>query len=84
MVVLTELHQTCGACPSQWKGTAEDGRRFYARYRWGWLTWGFGRTDGDAIDASIESPGVKLGDDLDGVLSTLAMLDEIGLEVRCG
>lgn len=30
--------KTCAACPSQWEGHLEDGRMFYIRYRWGWLT----------------------------------------------
>jgi hypothetical protein len=32
---LTELNQTCSACPSQWEGKVEDGKMIYVRYRWG-------------------------------------------------
>lgn len=35
---VTTLKRTCIACPSQWEGHLKDGRMFYGRYRWGWLT----------------------------------------------
>ena len=78
---LTELHRTCSACPSQWEGTTDNGQRFSARYRWGWLTWGFGPTLDAAIDASIDSPGLQCGDDLDGEIGTYEMLEKLNLQV---
>lgn len=35
---VTNLIQTCVACPAQWEGHIEDGRMFYCRYRWGNLS----------------------------------------------
>lgn len=35
---ITEIEQTCLACPSQWEGRLENGRTFYIRYRWGGLS----------------------------------------------
>lgn len=37
MIHVLDLNKTCSACPSQWEGKTEDGRDFYARYRWGIL-----------------------------------------------
>jgi len=38
MKTATTLTMTCSACPSQWEGTLDDGRNFYIRYRWGYLS----------------------------------------------
>lgn len=37
-VRVTEINQTCTACPSQWEGKTEDARQIYVRYRWGYLS----------------------------------------------
>lgn len=36
MTRIVRLVQTCVACPSQWDGWTDDGRRIYIRYRWGY------------------------------------------------
>lgn len=36
--LIRHLVQTCTACPSQWVGSALDGREFSVRYRWGVLS----------------------------------------------
>jgi hypothetical protein len=36
-ITITELQQTCVACPSQWEGRLADGRALYIRYRHGYL-----------------------------------------------
>lgn len=33
-----DITMTCGACPSQWEGTAVDGESVYIRYRYDRLT----------------------------------------------
>jgi hypothetical protein len=76
---LKTLRVTCSACPTQWEGTTEDGKHFYARYRWGRLTWGFGSGIDAAVDAAMDTEGKKLGGDLDGELSTRDMLENVGL-----
>jgi hypothetical protein len=38
MIVAKNLEQTCFACPSQWEGETVDGKKFYIRYRFGWLS----------------------------------------------
>lgn len=38
MIKLDWLNKTCHACPSQWEGETSEGLRFYARYRWGYLS----------------------------------------------
>jgi hypothetical protein len=35
---VTDVVQTCEACPSQWDAKTEDGKYVYIRYRWGSLT----------------------------------------------
>jgi len=37
-MIVKNITQTCGACPSQWEGNLKDGRMFYARYRRGCLS----------------------------------------------
>jgi hypothetical protein len=37
MINVSEVVRTCHACPSQWEGTTNEGKRVYARYRWGFL-----------------------------------------------
>lgn len=87
-VRLRTLYMTCGACPSQWEGTAEDGRAIYVRYRHGYLSAGVGPTMDDAVTAgwNIEppSPGVlihseQVTDEDDGVMGTAEMLERTGL-----
>jgi len=46
---LVKLTKTCEACPAQWEGQTEDGQYVYARYRWGILSVGFGKTLDHAI-----------------------------------
>ena len=88
-VRLRTLDMTCGACPSQWEGTTEDGRVIYVRYRHGLLTAGVGSTMDDAVTAGwnpdrFPGDGVLIHneqvteDDL-GVMSTDEMLERTGL-----
>ncbi|WP_028058300.1 hypothetical protein [Candidatus Solirubrobacter pratensis] len=120
-VEITDLEQTCWACPSQWEGKLADGRHVYIRYRWGFLRVTVGATMNDAIkvgssdlmahvrlhrwfeegliDNEIDSNarlfereveriraeaedgeyiyGEQVGDDLDGDMSTIDMLDRL-------
>lgn len=72
---------TCGACPSQWEGRLDDGRRIYVRYRWGRLSVRVSDapTD-DTMDAvgGTEVVGVQLSDGLDGLLT----YEELGAATR--
>jgi len=68
MIKITELKQTCTACPSQWEGKAEDNSHFYARYRWGTLR------------VELEQRVMitkQIGDDLDGHLSYEALKSHV-------
>jgi hypothetical protein len=65
VIVVTSVEQTCGACPSQWEGVADDGRVVYARYRGGRLRVSLGAT----LEAALDSQPIidrMLGDSLDG------------------
>ena len=70
------LEQTCGACPAQWEGKIKDGRMFYIRYRWGFLSLRISDkyTDDvmDAVDGA-ELFGEQIGDEFDGFLDELKM-----------
>lgn len=66
------LKKTCTACPSQWEGTLDDGRAFYARYRWGELTVGLGEGVDEAVDNSMSADALVqeyVGDGLDGFMN---------------
>jgi len=62
------IKQTCSACPTQFEGEFEDGRFFYARYRWGNLTIHVGESVEDAV---ISRPIFEksVGTALDGSMS---------------
>ncbi len=47
---------TCHACPVQIEGTV-DGMHFYFRARWDAWTFGIGRTDDEAVDATWKPSG---------------------------
>jgi hypothetical protein len=52
---VNELRMTCGAAPTQWEGTVEDGRTVYVRFRHGELTVGLGADLSDAVGAASSS-----------------------------
>lgn len=70
-----EFSRTCFACPSQWEGELDDGRRLYVRYRHSWLNVGVGETADDAVDvafrpeALVRSQVGGLGDVGDGYMT---------------
>jgi len=46
-----KIKQTCIACPAQWEGQFADGRPFYVRYRWGYLSIRAGKKGKDVFTA---------------------------------
>lgn len=65
------IAKTCSACPSQWEGHLEDGRMFYARYRWGRLTVAVSDEPTDDVFVAVDGElavDVMLGDPYDGSL----------------
>ena len=69
---VTYINQTCGACPSQWEGNLEDGRMFYARYRWGCLSIELSKEKTNNVMMAMGEDGnliynERLGDEFDGV-----------------
>lgn len=79
-IVITELLQTCGACPAQWEGMTAGGQYIYIRYRSGRLTVGIGATDSEAVDKSIHEPLVecRVGLYADGFMTTEEMQMYLG------
>jgi hypothetical protein len=68
---VTELTQTCGACPTQWEGRTADDHYIYVRFRWGALRIGIGATDAAAVDNAMGNQPAffrQLGGSLDGFL----------------
>lgn len=87
-LVIEELIQTCGACPSQWEASLKDGRMLYIRYRWGCLSVRISlNPTEDAFDAvrGVEIWNGKLvrpdGDagDLDGLCEWFEVEEATGL-----
>lgn len=74
-VVVVELQQTCGACPSQWEGRTEDGRHVYIRYRFGLLTAGVDADEWGAV-RSAEEVGIS-GPAYEGEMETGEMIDRV-------
>ena len=75
---IKRIERTCLACPSQWEGKLTDGRMFYVRYRWGYLSIRVsnGKTD-DSMNAvrGEEIFGAQLGSDMDGCLSEQHLME---------
>ena len=72
MKVIKTKIQTCDACPSQWEETLEDGRMFYIRYRWGYLSVRVSEKPTEYLTDAVrgeEVYGKQMGDGLDGSLS---------------
>jgi hypothetical protein len=65
---LVELRRTCPSHPAQWIGETGTGSKFYARYRFGRLRWGF------AVRAAMASDGLLVGPSLDGEMEQSSML----------
>jgi hypothetical protein len=80
MIVKTII-QTCEACPSQWEGTLEDGRMFYARYRWGSLSIEVSKEPTSDVFIAMEPEGEliyyrkAIGGAYDGVLDQSDLVD---------
>ena len=69
---IKKLTQTCGACPSQWEASTDDGRMIYIRYRWGGLSVSISKEITDDIYDAIDGDNLfyeNLGDGLDGYLT---------------
>jgi hypothetical protein len=70
--VVVALEKTCTACPSQWKGSLEDGRTLYARYRGGALSVGVGEGLDEAVHNGMSEEAFyfdHVGDGLDGFMN---------------
>ncbi len=70
--VITNIVQTCGACPTQWEATLDSGHMLYIRYRWGYLSIRISPKKTKDIYKAVggeEIYGEQLGDGYDGCLS---------------
>lgn len=69
-MLVKNLKQTCGACPSQWEFRTDNNRPVYVRYRYGYLSVCVGDEDASLDSAVIadEIYGKQIGDDLDGFI----------------
>ena len=68
-----EINMTCMACPSQWEGFLEDGRMFYARYRWGYLTLNLSLAPTEDVSVAIHGNRLiskSIGDPYEGIMTT--------------
>lgn len=79
-MVVDNIIQTCSACPSQWEGSLEDGRMFYARYRWGCLSIEVSKEPTNDVLEAIGEDGDTvyyevLGDNYDGFLHQDELVD---------
>lgn len=75
---ITNLVQTCGACPSQWEALTDDGRGVYVRYRWGYLSICVSNQPGEHGLEGREVYSVKMGDNLDGLIDWEVVAPIIG------
>jgi len=85
---ITELNQTCGACPSQWEGKLNDGRMFYIRYRWGYLSVRISENATNDVGDAVGGQEI-LGEQVDksgwdGVMNEDDMLEKIKSVLKLG
>lgn len=59
LIKVSDVHQTCQACPSQWEGITGTNLPIYARYR-------FGRLTVELDELCIFD--TEIGDSLDGII----------------
>jgi hypothetical protein len=77
MIKIKEIQQITSMLPAQWEGKLEDRRQFYARYRWGQLTFFVSPIGVDPLDGELVYKK-QLGDEWHGEITTQEMLDAIG------
>lgn len=84
-MTIAEIRQTCCGCPSQWEGRLADGRAFYVRYRWGYLSirTSEGSVD-DAVRSEEEAYGEQIGKPLDGMITLATVLEKTPLRFATG
>lgn len=66
---VTQLVQTCGACPAQWEARTHGGKYIYIRYRYGCLAVGIGTSLMGAVDNTFNTDalfGEQIGGEYDG------------------
>jgi hypothetical protein len=73
MISVTELKQTCRACPSQWEGVTRGGKIIYIRFRWGKLFVGIGPDIKSAVDNSSDNVVYDDGSGLVGYMDEKMM-----------
>jgi len=69
---VTNIVETCFACPSQWEGKTEDGHTIYIRYRWGHLSVRVSYSTSEDISDAVmgkEIISLSYGDGMSGVMS---------------
>lgn len=81
---IEKITQTCSACPSQWEGEFTNGKPFYIRYRWGYLSVREGKKGGDVMSAvsGEEIFGEQLGDGMDGVIDLGTVLEKSKIKLK--
>jgi hypothetical protein len=63
-LIITQIKQTCYACPSQWSGKSACGQDIYIRFRYGYLQ----------LDVNDETVyGEQMSDEMDGCLNFIDM-----------
>lgn len=53
LATVETIEQISDVCPAQWEGKLTDGRTFYIRYRWGYLTFRVSEKPTDNIKLAV-------------------------------
>lgn len=72
MIKLNSLEKMCIGCPSTWEGITDDGKSFYARYRYG------------KLKAELNNEifyEKQVGNEYDGIMDTDEMVKHLEVEV---
>jgi hypothetical protein len=83
MVEITKIEQTIYGCPSQWEGTLNDGRTFFARYRWGWLEFDTYPNEDLHFNSDFETTifEEQVGGPYDGIMCIAEMCRHVGIHL---
>ncbi len=77
---ISDLIQTCGACPSQWECKTSNNRLMYVRYRWGSLSVSLSPVGSEDVMEAVSGKEIfydKIGSAMSGDIEWEEVWDKI-------
>mgnify|MGYP003394749053 CR=1 FL=1 len=77
MIKVTQITNTCFACPAHWEGRTDDGKYVYIRYRWGHLSVRVHANEDKFEIDDLYPFDETIGNEFDGVMSYEELRDKV-------